>query len=599
MIKNNTISSTGWHNNGSYGHGIYIADGDGVQVIGNILHDNAYIGLHINGDPNLVSHAVIANNVIYNNGQNAINADGLQSSVVENNLIYGYQNYGIVLYQIDASGGSKNNIIVNNTIAAPQSGAGAALRMLNGATGNTVLNNILLGAGNVVGRIASDSTSGLVSDYNVLPANALFQSEDSGSTSAWLSAVGQDKHSVTASQTQLFVDPAHDYHSKAGSPAIDTGTSSQAPSEDNEGIPRPMGAGYDIGAYEALGSTPTPTPTPTTTATPMPSATPTRTPTPTPTATATPTATPTRTPTPTPTPTATATPTPSATPTPAPTALSIWGNSATPTNVAANDSSAIEVGVKFRSSSAGSITGLRFYKGSGNTGTQVGHLWTTTGKLLATATFPATTTTGWQEVKFSSPVAISANTTYVASYYAPNGHYSYNYNYFATSGVTSGPLQALANGVDGGNGVYLYKTGGGFPNQTYYSTNYWVDVVFSSTSTNTSTGTLYVTATLSRATGALSQMSARPTVTCTVKDSDGKPVASQTASVEKAATATGPYTTWMSAKTNRKGQSVLKYATPKGTKYVRCSAAGYVSASKVIVGSAAGTAAQRGNGDSA
>ena len=39
--------------------------------------------------------------------------------------------------------------------------------------------------------------------------------------------------------------------------------------------------------------------------------------------------------------------------------------------------SAVELGVKFRSDVAGYITGIRFYKGAGNTGTHVGHLWTT------------------------------------------------------------------------------------------------------------------------------------------------------------------------------------------------------------------------------
>ena len=41
-----------------------------------------------------------------------------------------------------------------------------------------------------------------------------------------------------------------------------------------------------------------------------------------------------------------------------------------------NDTSAVELGVKFRSDVAGYITGIRFYKGPDNTGTHVGHLWT-------------------------------------------------------------------------------------------------------------------------------------------------------------------------------------------------------------------------------
>ena len=70
------------------------------------------------------------------------------------------------------------------------------------------------------------------------------------------------------------------------------------------------------------------------------------------------------------------------------------------------------------------MTGVRFYKASTNTGTHIGSLWTSSGTLLASATFANETASGWQQVNFSTPVAISANTTYVAAYLAPKGHYS-------------------------------------------------------------------------------------------------------------------------------------------------------------------------------
>ncbi|HEY3016693.1 MAG TPA: DUF4082 domain-containing protein, partial [Nocardioides sp.] len=158
---------------------------------------------------------------------------------------------------------------------------------------------------------------------------------------------------------------------------------------------------------------------------------------------------------------------------------SVWASSTTPAIASQTDSSPIEVGVKFRANQTGQITGVRFYKGAANTGTHVGKLWTSTGTLLASATFAGETASGWQQVLFPAPVAISANTTYVASYYAPVGRYALDEGYFAAA-VTNGPLTALADGTDGPNGVYLYATGGGFPNQTYSSSNYWVDVVFDS-----------------------------------------------------------------------------------------------------------------------
>ena len=158
---------------------------------------------------------------------------------------------------------------------------------------------------------------------------------------------------------------------------------------------------------------------------------------------------------------------------------SIWNDSFTAPEE--NDPGAVEVGVKFRSDEPGFITGLRFYKTSGNTGTHIGHLWTTDGTQLAEATFSGETASGWQQVSLGSPVAIDANTTYIASYHAPAGHYAATSGYFASGGFDSAPLHALGEGVDGSNGVYRYGPSGSFPTDTFQSSNYWVDVVYENT----------------------------------------------------------------------------------------------------------------------
>jgi hypothetical protein len=157
----------------------------------------------------------------------------------------------------------------------------------------------------------------------------------------------------------------------------------------------------------------------------------------------------------------------------------IWPSNPTPAIVDGGDPGAVELGVKFRSDVAGTITGIRFYKSAANTGTHIGNLWSTAGAQLATVTFTGETASGWQQMNFGTPVAIQANTVYVASYFAPNGHYSANLDYFATQGVDTPPLHALADGVSGGNGVYGYGAASSFPTNTYRSQTYWVDVVFS------------------------------------------------------------------------------------------------------------------------
>ncbi|HLG11831.1 MAG TPA: DUF4082 domain-containing protein, partial [Dehalococcoidia bacterium] len=153
--------------------------------------------------------------------------------------------------------------------------------------------------------------------------------------------------------------------------------------------------------------------------------------------------------------------------------------SATPATPNSGDTSAIELGVQFRSDVSGFITGIRFYKGTANTGTHVGNLWSATGTSLATATFTNETASGWQQVNFASPVAITAGQTYVASYHTDSGNYSVNGGYFASE-VFSWPLRALSNAQAGGNGLYKYGPSG-FPSGSFGASNYWVDVVFSQT----------------------------------------------------------------------------------------------------------------------
>ena len=148
-----------------------------------------------------------------------------------------------------------------------------------------------------------------------------------------------------------------------------------------------------------------------------------------------------------------------------------------------NDGLALELGVKFRSSVAGFITGVRFYKTTGNSGTHTGELYSSAGTRLAQAVFTGETASGWQQVLFSSPVAITAGTTYIAAYYSSAGNYTSTDNYFAT-GIVNGPLTGLADGTDGSNGLYAYTATPAFPSNSFQKTNYWVDAIFSGTFTS-------------------------------------------------------------------------------------------------------------------
>lgn len=157
----------------------------------------------------------------------------------------------------------------------------------------------------------------------------------------------------------------------------------------------------------------------------------------------------------------------------------VWAPSTTPAIIDAGDyTGAVNLGVRFQSSVAGTISGIRYYKASTNTGTHTATLYNDTGTVLAQANFSNETPSGWQEADFS-PVSISANTTYVAAYHTTNGHYSVNSAYFGSPVSNGQQLTALADGTGGdANGVYQYGDSVAFPTQTYNSNNYWVDVVF-------------------------------------------------------------------------------------------------------------------------
>jgi len=153
------------------------------------------------------------------------------------------------------------------------------------------------------------------------------------------------------------------------------------------------------------------------------------------------------------------------------TVTTLWPATAVPQVAAKADPAPVNLGVKFSSDVSGFVTGIKFYKGRGNNGTHVGSLWSSTGQLLARATFTGETATGWQAVTFSTPVPITAGVTYTASYLAPVGRYALNEGYF-NQAFTAAPLRATA-------GVYAYGASSSFPSSQWNASNYWVDVLFS------------------------------------------------------------------------------------------------------------------------
>jgi parallel beta-helix repeat protein len=255
-IENNTAT------NSQIQHGIYVSNSAVSPVIrNNLIYGNADNGIHLNGDVSqggsgIITGALVEGNVIHDNGTgggSGINCDGVQNSTIENNLLYNNHASGISLYRIDASDGSKNNVVANNTIVMA-SDARWALNIQDGSTGNTVLNNILYDNNPAHGSIdiSADSLPGFSSDGNAVMGRFTTDGGNSVlSLGQWQAATGQDGHSLVSTPAALFVNAVgNDYHLSATSPAVGKGVASlaaaAAPTTDLSGSVR---AGNDIGAY--------------------------------------------------------------------------------------------------------------------------------------------------------------------------------------------------------------------------------------------------------------------------------------------------------------------------------------------------------------
>jgi hypothetical protein len=164
------------------------------------------------------------------------------------------------------------------------------------------------------------------------------------------------------------------------------------------------------------------------------------------------------------------------------TVSTIFGATIPSTPDAADDRSGVEVGLKFKASANGQITGVRFYRGYENPAGYTVSLWTTSGALLGTASLPAQSpsSAGWRQANFATPVSVTAGTVYVASYFTSGGRYAYLNNGLANL-ITSGTLTALRSASSGGNGLYRYSSTSAFPTSTWQASNYYVDVTFTST----------------------------------------------------------------------------------------------------------------------
>ncbi len=250
-------------------HGIYHSNsGDRALIRGNYCHDNWSSGIQINADPSqgddgISSFCVVERNFLLRNGLGtgmggggaAINLASVRNCTIQNNLLVANRASGIVLWD-DGQGsqwGSRNNLIVHNTVRHNAGEGRFAFLIANGSTGNVLKDNLLVGGARGAISFTSDSLPGFVSDHNVLFSQGgwpIVQNDLTGQsyTLATWQALGHDAHSFA--QNPAFTNPAGaDWSLASGSVGRDTGIGVGVP-RDYQGGVRPLGAGFDMGAYE-------------------------------------------------------------------------------------------------------------------------------------------------------------------------------------------------------------------------------------------------------------------------------------------------------------------------------------------------------------
>jgi hypothetical protein len=224
----------GWYIEGNYnlldGCEAYDTGGECIQI---------YKGSGANGTD--CGNNIIRNCKIHDAGQNKAGAAGLVVGIGDGNLVYNTLIYNNPT-SIQVDYGASNTKIYNNTCYNSTYANDFAIRIgyTGGASNTTVENNIVWATAGS-DAIANYGT-GTVCSYNL--GDKAMQNEGSGTGSFSHNLVG-------SSYNPLFVNPsAGDFHLQPSSPAIDAGTMIALVATDRDGIPRPHGAAYDIGAYE-------------------------------------------------------------------------------------------------------------------------------------------------------------------------------------------------------------------------------------------------------------------------------------------------------------------------------------------------------------
>jgi parallel beta-helix repeat protein len=271
------------------GNGI-IMDGTNITVLNNTITAIDH-GIACNSSNSFVSHNLIAN--FRGDGIRGLGNDDVyeyntvkNSYAVDENHDDGFQSWSY------GSGGVgtdtvKNVTLIGNTIInfedpnQPHKGELQGIGLFDGMFENWIVENNLIitnhwhgisfyGAINckIINNTVLDNDNTpepdpwiMVNDHkNGTPSSGVIVRNNIATDYSITGGVTEDHNmEITMNEASTyFINPVGgigNYHLIATSPAIDVGSGDNAPNIDKDGIARPQGSGWDIGAYEYSGST--------------------------------------------------------------------------------------------------------------------------------------------------------------------------------------------------------------------------------------------------------------------------------------------------------------------------------------------------------
>jgi len=237
------------HVHHSIKEGVCAKDGSSNgKVFGNHVHDTDAVGIYVDAQTEYTYNIEVFENVVHDIAANGFAVASEQGGSLENVKLYNnvaYHNKWVG-FQVSscciAHHPISNVQIINNTSydnGWDPWGGGIALDNPQ-AEGIVIRNNIC--SQNLYFQIAVDPSvpvQNVTVDHNLIDGYRGTEGETYG-----------DDY-VTGDP--MFVHATGgDFHLQQGSPAIDNGSSTDAPTSDFEGHARPHGAGYDIGADEYI-----------------------------------------------------------------------------------------------------------------------------------------------------------------------------------------------------------------------------------------------------------------------------------------------------------------------------------------------------------